>query len=237
ARILSPSPRRRAATPSASPHAPRSADHGNPPSPPSRDGRTDPGRAARRAEPVQRAQAARYHDRSPPARPRVRRPALRLFPGRDAAGREPPRAEAAGAHLFQRFTRIRGCGAARHGRRAAVRRGIQAAERAPEASPRGRHAMSLFALDIIVRASALLAAAALADFVLCRRASAATRHLVWTLAIGALLALPIASYVLPEWTVPVPIARPFAPRVAPTGTAPSNAVVTPAGASRAVVPC
>jgi len=97
--------------------------------------------------------------------------------------------------------------------------------------------MSLFALDIIVRASALLAAAALADFVLCRRASAATRHLVWTLAIGALLALPIASYVLPEWTVPVPIARPFAPRVAPTGTAPSNAVVTPAGASRAVVPC
>ena len=97
--------------------------------------------------------------------------------------------------------------------------------------------MSLFALDIIVRASALLAVAALADFVLCRRAAAATRHLVWTLAIGALLALPIASYVLPEWTVPVPIARPFAPRVAPTGTAPSNAVVTPAGASRAVVPC
>ena len=62
--------------------------------------------------------------------------------------------------------------------------------------------MSPFALDIIVRASALLAAAALVDLVLRRRASAATRHLVWTLAIGALLALPIASYVLPEWTVP-----------------------------------
>src|SRR5207247_11151192 len=104
--------------------------------------------------------------------------------------------------------------------------------------PRGRHAMSPFARDIIVRASALLAAAALADFVLRCRASAATRHLVWTLAIGALLVLPIASYVLPEWSVPIPIARPFAPRLAATGTAPSNAVVTPDVASRAVrLPC
>ena len=98
--------------------------------------------------------------------------------------------------------------------------------------------MSPFALDIIVRASALLAAAALADFVLRRRASAATRHLVWTLAMCALLALPLASSVLPKWTVPIPIARPLAPRVAPGGTAPFTAVVTPAVASRAVpVPC
>ena len=82
--------------------------------------------------------------------------------------------------------------------------------------------MSLFALDIIVRASALLAAAALADLVLRRRASAATRHLLWTLALGALLALPIASYVLPEWTVPIPIARPFAPPVAARGQTPAR---------------
>jgi len=98
--------------------------------------------------------------------------------------------------------------------------------------------MSPFALDIIVRASALLAAAALADLVLRRRASAATLHRVWTLAIVALLALPIASYVLPEWTVTIPIARPLAPRVASTGTAPSNATITAGVASRAVpVPC
>jgi hypothetical protein len=95
--------------------------------------------------------------------------------------------------------------------------------------------MSLFALDITVRASALVAAAALADFVLRRSASAATRHLLWTLTIGALLALPIASYVLPEWTVPIPIARPIAPRVTTTGTAASNAVVTPVVASRAIL--
>jgi beta-lactamase regulating signal transducer with metallopeptidase domain len=94
--------------------------------------------------------------------------------------------------------------------------------------------MSPFALDIIVRASALLAAAGLADLVLRRRASAAARHLVWALAICALLALPIASYVLPEWTVSIPIAKPFGPPVASTRSAASNAVITPVVAARAV---
>src|SRR5262245_18162296 len=84
--------------------------------------------------------------------------------------------------------------------------------------------MSPFALDIIVRASALLVAAALADLVLRRRSSAAIRHFVWTLAIGALLLLPIASYALPEWTVPIPITKPFAPPIARSGTAASSAV-------------
>jgi beta-lactamase regulating signal transducer with metallopeptidase domain len=89
--------------------------------------------------------------------------------------------------------------------------------------------MSPFALDVIVRASALLGAAALANFVLRRRASAATRHLVWTLAMGALLALPIASYVVPHWTVPVPIAG-----IASTRTASADAVIIPDVAARAV---
>ena len=98
--------------------------------------------------------------------------------------------------------------------------------------------MSPFTLDVIVRASALLAVAAVADLGLRRRASAATRHLVWTLAIGALLALPVAAFVLPQWTVPIPIARRAAPHVASTGTAPSNAVVAPGASARAVpVPC
>lgn len=98
--------------------------------------------------------------------------------------------------------------------------------------------MSPFALDIIVRASALLAVAALADLVLRLRASAATRHLLWTLAIAALLAMPIASYILPEWTVPIPISRSFAPRAATTATAASNLMVTQAVASRTLpAPC
>jgi len=94
--------------------------------------------------------------------------------------------------------------------------------------------MSPFTLDVIVRASALLAVAAVADLGLRRRASAATRHLVWTLAIGALLALPVAAFVLPQWTVPIPIARRAAPHLASTGTAPSNAVVAPGASARAV---
>ncbi|HEY7056984.1 MAG TPA: M56 family metallopeptidase [Vicinamibacterales bacterium] len=97
--------------------------------------------------------------------------------------------------------------------------------------------MSLFALDIIVRASALLAVAALADLVLRRSAPAAARHLLWTVSTGALLALPIASYVLPDWTVPIPIARPLV-NIAPSGAATSNVVVTPGVAFRALpAPC
>src|SRR6185312_9817878 len=64
--------------------------------------------------------------------------------------------------------------------------------------------------------------AALVDFVLRRRAAAATRHLVWTVAIGALLALPIASSVLPELTVSIPIARPLAPSGGGWGLTPTR---------------
>ena len=54
---------------------------------------------------------------------------------------------------------------------------------------------------IIVKASALLGAAAIVQWVLHRRASAATRHLVWMLAMVSLLVLPVASVLLPEWAV------------------------------------
>ncbi len=87
--------------------------------------------------------------------------------------------------------------------------------------------MTPFALDLVIRASALLAAAALADLLLRRRASAATRHLVWTLAIGALIALPLASSILPSWTVPIPIARPAAEHLA---------AVTPNAPPRSLTP-
>ena len=73
-------------------HAPRKPDHGDPVSPPPRDGRGDPRRAARRAQPVQRAQAARDHDRPRPARPRVRRPAPRVLSRGQARRGEPVRA-------------------------------------------------------------------------------------------------------------------------------------------------
>jgi beta-lactamase regulating signal transducer with metallopeptidase domain len=68
--------------------------------------------------------------------------------------------------------------------------------------------MSPFPVDLAVKASALLAAAGVADAVLRRRGSAATRHLAWSIAIVGMLALPIASYALPHWQIRIPVARP-----------------------------
>ena len=54
------------------------------------------------------------------------------------------------------------------------------------------------ALWIVVKASLLLGVAAIVQAVLHRRASAATRHLVWTLAIVGVLLLPVLSLALPD---------------------------------------
>ena len=63
-------------------------------------------------------------------------------------------------------------------------------------------ALSTNLLDLLVRVSLLFAAAALLAYLL-RRSSAATRHLVWTFALAASLALPVAAFLAPQWEVPV----------------------------------
>jgi beta-lactamase regulating signal transducer with metallopeptidase domain len=89
--------------------------------------------------------------------------------------------------------------------------------------------MNPFSLDIVIKASALLAAAGLVDAVLSRRGSAAARSLVWSLTMAALLVLPIASYALPHWLVRIPVARANVAAAgsvgvqAPEGPAPSEA--------------
>ncbi|WP_420126795.1 M56 family metallopeptidase [Longimicrobium sp.] len=54
------------------------------------------------------------------------------------------------------------------------------------------------ALWLVARGTLLLVAAALVALAL-RRGSPAARHMVWALALGAMLALPAASLLIPEW--------------------------------------
>jgi beta-lactamase regulating signal transducer with metallopeptidase domain len=73
-------------------------------------------------------------------------------------------------------------------------------------------------LALLVNASVksllVFAAAGLALFLL-RRASAATRHLVWVLALGSLMCLVPLSAALPSWKSPIPFPRMAGPRAAP----------------------
>src|SRR5580765_8470312 len=59
---------------------------------------------------------------------------------------------------------------------------------------------SLLLVDSAVKGTALLLVAAAVALML-RRDSAATRHLVWLLAIVALLVAPVLSAMLPGWRV------------------------------------
>ncbi len=61
-------------------------------------------------------------------------------------------------------------------------------------------ASSLLLVDSAVKGTVLLALAAVAALIL-RRDSAATRHLVWLLAIVAMLVVPVLSAMLPQWRV------------------------------------
>jgi beta-lactamase regulating signal transducer with metallopeptidase domain len=61
-------------------------------------------------------------------------------------------------------------------------------------------------LWITIKASALLCIAALAQLVFFRRASAATRHIVWTLGIASMLLIPVVSTVLPPWPLVIHVA-------------------------------
>ena len=58
---------------------------------------------------------------------------------------------------------------------------------------------------LVAKATALLGVATLTAFAL-RRASAAARHFAWTLGVVSVLALPLASALMPAWRIVVPIA-------------------------------
>ncbi len=73
-------------------------------------------------------------------------------------------------------------------------------------------------VDVGVKGIVLLALAGLVALAM-RRASAAARHLVWTLALTGLLLLPVLSFVMPKWQLPIlPIAATPAEQMVPAPT-------------------
>jgi beta-lactamase regulating signal transducer with metallopeptidase domain len=63
--------------------------------------------------------------------------------------------------------------------------------------------MSQTIVEAALKISALMAVAAVAAGLMHRRASAASRHLVWTLGVVGVLVLPIWSVVIPAWKIPI----------------------------------
>ena len=91
--------------------------------------------------------------------------------------------------------------------------------------------------DAAIKATVLLALAA-AIVLLSRRASASCRHLVWALGLGCVLGLPLLSWNLPHWRVPVttpPTHSPAAPSQ-PPAEAPSPASSAAPTSTRAESP-
>jgi uncharacterized protein (TIGR03435 family) len=87
-------------------------------------------------------------------------------------------------------------------------------------------------ISILVKATLVLGAAAAFQIPLARRVSAATRHLVWTLAIAGVLLLPPLAISLPDWT-PVEYTEPagFLP-VLGAGSAEPSAIDVPIAVPR-----
>jgi HEAT repeat protein/beta-lactamase regulating signal transducer with metallopeptidase domain len=107
-------------------------------------------------------------------------------------------------------------------------------------------AEALAVLGLLVKATLVVAVAGLAAACLLHRgASAATRHMVWALAIGAVLSLPVLSVILPGWRVAVltetePVPASFSAPADPLASGPvvrdEVPVAAPAAAAPAEVP-
>jgi beta-lactamase regulating signal transducer with metallopeptidase domain len=93
----------------------------------------------------------------------------------------------------------------------------------------------MIALSMVAKASVLFGLAGILDWAWRHRASAATRHLMWTTVVVAVLLLPIASFVSPEWTLAVP-APAAVPRAAPIVTADAAPDQTPIVDARRIAP-
>jgi beta-lactamase regulating signal transducer with metallopeptidase domain len=85
--------------------------------------------------------------------------------------------------------------------------------------------MNPFAIEILVKSSAVMVAAAAVNWLVGRKASASWRHLTWTLTVGGLILMPLLSMALPRWTMPLLVTASAASTTSaaptrPVGTAP-----------------
>ena len=99
--------------------------------------------------------------------------------------------------------------------------------------------MQLTILDIVIKATLVLAIAAAAAAML-RQASASMRHLVWTLGLLGALSAPLLSFAVPRWELPIvqltadapvpsspaiaPVDQGQTPAAAPTGSDPGRSI-------------
>jgi TonB family protein len=88
-------------------------------------------------------------------------------------------------------------------------------------------------IDCSIKATFILAAACGLSFFL-RRSSAASRHLLWTLALAASLLLPVLTRVTPVWSAPVRTSPAAAPRAA--ASVPLTVPAPPAGPPAGWIP-
>lgn len=89
-------------------------------------------------------------------------------------------------------------------------------------------------IDALVKASVVLTIAAVAAAAL-RRASAASRHLVWTCALLAALALPVVSIAVPRWQLPILLleSTPAEMSYSPAGAGAAEGAADPPAVDRA----
>jgi HEAT repeat protein/beta-lactamase regulating signal transducer with metallopeptidase domain len=93
-------------------------------------------------------------------------------------------------------------------------------------------------VDAVAKATMLFGLAGAVSFCL-RRASAATRHMVWTLALLSALALPVLSMAVPRWQVPMLTVSPATTtslQLAPAAVESARSIVTPANSGRYAEP-
>ena len=90
------------------------------------------------------------------------------------------------------------------------------------------------ALLLFAKGTLILAVAALCQAVAGDRISAASRHLIWTASVVALLALPVVTPVLPGWSLPAGTARLWDASADPATAAEGGATAAPTAAGAAV---